>query len=82
MLDRTLVFILRLVLLSALVVTIPCGYAAKRPAAKKSTIDGAGRTHIRPARRISDSQRKAAAHLRKVMRANSARPVHKTGGQK
>lgn len=82
MLDRAFACLLRLVLLLAVAVAIPCGYAAKKPVARKTTTDAAGRTHIRPAARISDAQRKAAAHLRQRMRARSVRPVHKTGGLK
>lgn len=71
----------RLLLLVSLLLTIAVsvtatGWAAgnspkKKHPAKQMT-DAAGRTHVRPAPRISDAQRKAAAQRRKVLRAKGA----------
>ena len=80
MLGLNLRSLLRLVLIFVLLIAIPSGFAARKPIARKATTDAAGRTHVRPTPKISEAQRKAAAHLRLKMRAHSARPVHKTGG--
>jgi hypothetical protein len=82
MFARTFVRSISLVLAVVLLIAAPMGFAAKKPAPRKATTDAAGRTHVRPARGISDAQRKAAAHLRKSIRTRSLRPVHKSGGQK
>ncbi len=71
--------ILRLLLLVSLLLTIvitvtATGWAGNNPKkhpAKQMT-DAAGRTHVRPAPRISDAQRKAAAQRRKALRAKGA----------
>ena len=42
----------------------------------------AGRTHVRPAGRISDAQRRAAARQRKAVRDNWTRSVKKNGGER
>jgi len=82
MFARTFVRFLSLVLAVVLLMAAPLGFAAKKPTPRKATTDVAGRTHVRPARKISDAQRKAAAHLRRSLRLRSIRPVHKIGGQK
>jgi hypothetical protein len=80
---RTVACILRLVLIvSTLLAATESGFAAKKPIPNKTTTDAAGRTHVRPAGRISEAQRKAAAQHRKAVRTNFMRSVKKNGGQK
>jgi hypothetical protein len=58
------------------------GIAARKPSPNKTKTDAAGRMHVRPAGRISDAQRRAAARQRKTVRDNWTRSVNKNGGQR
>lgn len=51
------------------------GSRKARPA--KQVTDAAGRVHVRPRANITDAQRKAAAHHRKVVREKAAQAATK-----
>lgn len=55
------------------------GFAARKPIPSRKTTDAAGRTHVRPAGKISDAQRRAAARQRKVVRERSMQSVNNGG---
>ena len=79
---RTFARFLGLVLMvSALLTGSEFGFAARKLIPNKTTTDAAGRTHVRPAGRISDARRRAAARQRKAVRFNGTRSVKKNGGQ-
>jgi len=80
---RTFARFLALVLMaSALLAGSELGFAARKSIPNKSKTDAAGRMHVRPAGRISDAQRRAAARQRKAVRDNWTRSVNKNGGQR
>jgi hypothetical protein len=79
---RTFARFLALVLMaSTLLAGSEFGFAARKPIPNKTKTDAAGRTHVRPAGRISEAQRRAAATRRKNVRDNWTRSVKKNGGQ-
>jgi hypothetical protein len=83
MANRTLARLFRLfAILAILLVTIHTGFAAKKQVPNRSVTDAAGRNHVRPAGRISDTQRKNAARIRKNLRSHTTRPTRKIGGQR
>jgi hypothetical protein len=55
------------------------GFAARKPIPSRKTTDAAGRTHVRPAGKISDAQRRAAARQRKAVRERSMQSVNNGG---
>ena len=57
------------------------GFAARKPIPTRKTTDAAGRSHVRPAGRISDAQRRAAASRRRVARNNFVRSTMNGGRQ-
>jgi hypothetical protein len=57
------------------------GFAARKPTPNKTKTDAAGRTHVRPAGRISDAQRRAAAKKRQAVRNQFVRTAKMSGGQ-
>ena len=78
---RTFARFLGLVLMvSALLTGSEFGFAARKLIPNKTTTDAAGRTHVRPAGRISDAQRRAAARQRKAVRDNGLVPSRRTEG--
>jgi hypothetical protein len=83
MFRRTFTKILCLVLmLTTLLAGSEFGFAARKPIPNNKTTDAAGRTHVRPAGRVSDAQRRAAARQRKAVRDNFVRSTKKNGGQR
>jgi len=57
------------------------GFAARKPIPGRKTTDAAGRTHVRPAGRISDAQRRAAARQRRTVRDHFMRSIKSNGGR-
>ena len=82
MFRQSLARLLALVLLiTTLLAGSEVGFAARKPIPSKKTTDAAGRSHVRPAGRISDAQRRAAAKQRRVVRNNFVRSTTMNGGR-
>jgi hypothetical protein len=80
MFRRSLTRIFCLVLMIAtLLAGSQFGFAARKPIPSRKTTDAAGRTHVRPAGKISDAQRRAAARQRKAVRERSMQSVNNGG---
>jgi hypothetical protein len=75
----------RLLCLVLMLTTLLAGsqfaFAARKPIPNKSKTDAAGRTHVRPAGRISDAQRRAAARKRQAVHNQFVRTTRMNGGQ-
>ena len=80
MFRRSLTRIFCLVLMIAtLLAGSQFGFAARKHIPSRKTTDAAGRTHVRPAGKISDAQRRAAARQRKAVRERSMQSVNNGG---
>jgi len=68
-----------LLMIATLLAGSQFGFAARKPIPSRKTTDAAGRTHVRPAGKISDAQRRAAARQRKAVRERSMQSVNNGG---
>ena len=68
-----------LLIIATLLAGSQFGFAARKPIPSRKTTDAAGRTHVRPAGKISDAQRRAAARQRKAVRERSMQSVNNGG---